>query len=302
MPVKPSPPQKLIVNADDFGLNAENDEAILRLHQRGAISSATLVVNGANAENAARQANISGLPLGLHLNLGEGTPLSGSGPLTDASGQMLGKAGLREALDAGRIAQEALDDEVIAQLDRFQTIVGGPPLHLDGHHHCHVAPDVALAVVRCLPRFLTQPAVRLPLLNAALEKEDALRARYVEEPHTLAFYQRIQCEAKAAASLFAQHGFRVPTAFFGISLMGRAMTPEALVAILDRLPLLEGGVIELMCHPGLPTPEGDDFTGSPDRRLEFDTLSAVFSTGSGRSAQPISRPDLRLTNFTALGL
>lgn len=305
--MKPLAHQKLIVNADDFGLNAENDDAILQLHQLGAISSATLVVNGANAENAAHRAKTVGLPLGLHLNLGEGAPLSGPGPLTDASGKMLGKAGLREALDAGRIAQEILDREVVAQLDRFQVIAGLPPSHLDGHHHCHVAPGVALAVVRALPRYLAQPAIRLPLLDSALESETALQARFADEPDNLAFYRRIQHEANVAAPLFAQHSFRVPQTFFGISLMGRTMTPEALVALLDRLPLTENGIIELMCHPGLPSTEGEDFSRSPDRRQEFDTLNTVFSTGlttttngSAGLEQPTARPGLRLTNFTAL--
>jgi predicted glycoside hydrolase/deacetylase ChbG (UPF0249 family) len=44
----------LIINADDFGWNQANDSVIQSLFLDQAISSASLIVNGANTQNAAK--------------------------------------------------------------------------------------------------------------------------------------------------------------------------------------------------------------------------------------------------------
>lgn len=280
--------RRLIVNADDLGLQTARDNAILTLHRAGAISSATLVVNGATAAEAAARAVAQGLPLGLHLNLGDGPALTGAGSLTDREGRLLGKAGLRSALDKGLIAPRVLEAEIGAQLARFRQLVGGDPTHVDGHHHCHVAAPVAAALVRSLP---APTAIRLPLLDDGVEPLAAVAARFADDPPTLAFHQRVQQEAAAAADVFRHAGFRLPAGFFGIALMGRAMTPAALLGSLQRLPNGTAGIHELMCHPGYPSPYGDAFAASAERQQEFDTLLAVFSR----------RPaGLTLTDFTAL--
>lgn len=291
----PSRHPRLIVNADDLGQQAERDVAILRLHRLGAISSASLVVNGPRAADAATRASAQGLPLGLHLNLSDGHAVHDSSSLTAADGQLRGKSGLRAALDRGEIAAIDLDAEILAQLARFQTLTGQMPTHLDGHHHCHVAPAVAAALGRCLPRIMARPALRLPLLSAAVESLDELNERFADEPSTLAFQRRVQHEAAAARDLFIRHGFRLPAGFFGLALMGRAMTPDALQEHLTRLLEQPAGIYELMCHPGYPAANGDAFAASGERQQEFDTLLTVFTT-----LPPELRPLLPLTDFAAL--
>lgn len=286
---------RLIVNADDLGQQAERDVAILRLHRLGAISSATLVVNGRGATDAATQAISQGLPLGLHLNLSDGPAVHGHSSLTVADGQLRGKSGLREALARDDIAAVDLDAEILAQLARFQTLTGQMPTHLDGHHHCHVAPAVAAALVRCLPRVMARPALRLPLLSGAVESRDQLDQRFAGEPATLAFHDRVQHQAAAAKDLFMRHRFRLPAGFFGPALMGRAMTPQALRERLSRLLDQPPGIYELMCHPGYPAAHGDAFAASSERQQEFDTLLTVFAT-----LPPELQPLLPLTDFTAL--
>lgn len=286
---------RLIVNADDLGQQPERDAAILRLHSLGAVSSATLVVNSPRAADAATRAISQGLPLGLHLNLSDGYAVDGASSLTHASGQLRGKSGLREALDRGEIAAIDLDAEILAQLARFQTLTGGPPTHLDGHHHCQVCPAVAAALVRCLPGNMARPALRLPLLSAAIESRDQLHRRFADDPAEQTFHARVQDEAALARDVFIKHDFRLPAGFFGPTLMGRAMTPEALRERLSRLLEQAAGIYELMCHPGYPAANGDAFAASVERQQEFDTLLTVFAT-----LPPELRPLLPLTDFTAL--
>jgi len=69
----------------------------------------------------------------------------------------------------------------------------------------------------------------------------------------------------ARSSLWTSDHFR------GLRLMGRHLTPEALVATLRALP---PGTTELMCHPGQPDEALAGFTSyTGDRAVELATLT-----------------------------
>ena len=62
----------LVVNADDLGLSAAVNAGIAAAHERGIVTSASLMVRqGAAAEAAAYAAAHPALAVGLHLDLGE---------------------------------------------------------------------------------------------------------------------------------------------------------------------------------------------------------------------------------------
>src|SRR5688572_7521781 len=62
----------LIVNADDFGLCDAVNRGIVRSHDEGIVTSASLMVRGAAAREAVRlSAERPRLGVGLHLDLGE---------------------------------------------------------------------------------------------------------------------------------------------------------------------------------------------------------------------------------------
>ena len=88
----------------------------------------------------AKRAN---LPLGLHLNLSEGRPLSPRDEvpsLVDEDGRLLGKAGLWAACADGAVRPSDVAREANVQLRQFALLVGRSPTHVDGHQHAHVAP------------------------------------------------------------------------------------------------------------------------------------------------------------------
>ncbi|MHB8876830.1 MAG: ChbG/HpnK family deacetylase, partial [Myxococcaceae bacterium] len=60
---------RLVVNADDLGLNARIDQGIFEAHQGGLVTSATLLATGSFAKEAVLRANADGLALGVHLCL-----------------------------------------------------------------------------------------------------------------------------------------------------------------------------------------------------------------------------------------
>lgn len=278
---------RLIVNADDFGQQGERDAGILELHRAGALSSASAVVNGRSVGEAIPAALDQGLALGLHLNLSEGSAL------TAEMGQLPGKFAARAVL--ARWPAEVLRREIAAQFDRFEHLAGRPPSHVDGHHHLHVAsavlPPLIAELLSRFPDPARRPALRVPHSTPELEPFAAIAERFAGDPTGLEFHSQVQREAMDAAPRLRKVALRHPAGFFGIALIGAAMTPAALSSALSRLNDLPEGIYELMCHPGFPAACGDPFVTSVERRQEFDSLLAVF--GEGRAPLP-------LTDFSAL--
>ena len=119
----PEPAKYLIVNADDFGYSRGVNRGIIEAHERGIVTSASLMVKqDAAAEAAAYARRRSELSVGLHVELRRWRlrrlpwhPSAGA------------KARLRDAVAA----------DVRSQLDRFRRSIGDDPTHLDSHHHRH---------------------------------------------------------------------------------------------------------------------------------------------------------------------
>jgi chitin disaccharide deacetylase len=109
----------LIVNADDFGRSASVNRGVIEAHERGIVTSASLMVRWAAAEEAAAYARTSsGLSLGLHVDVGEWAYRENGWV------QLYG-------------AEADVEAEVAQQLARFRDLAGRDPTHLDSHQHVH---------------------------------------------------------------------------------------------------------------------------------------------------------------------
>ncbi len=114
----------LIVNADDFGQSAGVNEGVIETHERGIVTSASLMVRWpAAAKAAAYSRRRPSLSLGLHFDFGEWACHDGTW------------VQLYEVVpedDFGAVA-----DEASRQLATFRRLVGKDPTHLDSHQHAH---------------------------------------------------------------------------------------------------------------------------------------------------------------------
>ena len=116
--------RRLIVNADDFGLSAGVNRGIAQAHEHGILTSASLMVRAGHAHEAAAYAHAHpGLSVGLHVDLGEWRY---TGELWVAA---------YEVVDTND--ETAVGAEVAAQVERFCTLMGREPTHLDAHQHAH---------------------------------------------------------------------------------------------------------------------------------------------------------------------
>ena len=114
----------LIVNADDFGLSAGTNAGIIAAHERGIVTSASLMVRQPAAAAAADYArDNSALSVGLHLDFGEWT-LRG--------GEWVQTYEVVPHDDPAAVARE-----VARQLGEFRRLMQRAPTHLDSHQHIH---------------------------------------------------------------------------------------------------------------------------------------------------------------------
>lgn len=119
----------LVVNADDFGLTPGVNAGVVRAHEEGIVTTTSLMVRGAAAEEAAALAAVHPeLAVGLHVDLAEWVCVKGC---WRASYEVVDTA------DAAAVAAE-----LERQLARFRELIGRDPTHLDSHQHVHRAEPV----------------------------------------------------------------------------------------------------------------------------------------------------------------
>src|SRR5919198_5540733 len=115
----------LIVNADDFGQSHSVNWGIIEAHERGIVTSASLMVRWpAAASAAAYSRQHPKLSLGLHVDLGE---WAYRGEHWVALYQVV------PIHDTVAVAAE-----VSRQLATFRRLVGKDPTHIDSHQHVHL--------------------------------------------------------------------------------------------------------------------------------------------------------------------
>lgn len=165
----------LIVNADDWGLDARSTDTALACFRAGAITSATGMVWMADSERAATIARQEHLPIGLHLNLIE--PFTGgTAPVEVATRQRkvaerYAAAGARGLLYNPRWGADVAQC-IADQLAAFEDLYGRLPAHVDGHRHAHLSLNSLTSrplreVERCRPAFTFLPGESPPLKRLA---------------------------------------------------------------------------------------------------------------------------------------
>jgi chitin disaccharide deacetylase len=133
----------LVVNADDFGQSVGVNDGILRSYREGILTSASLMVRGPAAVDAVERAG--GLPLGLHLDLGEWA--------------------FKDCEWFARYERVPVDDakaveaEFLFQLNEFRRLTGRAPTHIDSHQHVHMNAPLS-AIAKCVAREMSVPLRR----------------------------------------------------------------------------------------------------------------------------------------------
>jgi chitin disaccharide deacetylase len=238
--------RRLIVNADDFGLTAGVNRAILEGNRNGVITSATLMANAQATDAAIEQAKAQpALKIGCHLVLIDGIPLATDLPsLTNGSPRF--RSSLKEFAVAAvrkQIAPYEIQREAEAQIRKIQSR-GVKVTHLDSHKHTHMFPHVLRPVLRaaraCGIRAVRNPFEPVRSWPGSIVLSNP--ALWLRSAGVLAF-QMFAAEFRRALK---DEDMVSTDGTVGIAATG-LLNQEKLLRILKALP---EGTWELVCHPG----------------------------------------------------
>ncbi|CCD91571.1 Hopanoid biosynthesis associated protein HpnK [Bradyrhizobium sp. ORS 375] len=232
---------RLVINADDFGLAKEVNEAVESAHRMGALTAASLMVSGAAAIDAiARARRLPELNIGLHLTLLEGHAVLGQDHIPDllaANGRLrTDQVRLAVELVRSQDTRRQLRAEIEAQFESF--VRTGLKLdHVNVHKHFHLHP-VVLSDLLAIARQFGAPAVRIPV-------EPRKPIWEIDRTAPGLSGLALQAHATFLRRIARRAGFLVPDAVFGLAWSG-AFTRSRLSALLGRLP---AGLVEIYLHP-----------------------------------------------------
>lgn len=252
----------LIVNGDDLCLDAETDQAIITAFKNGILSSTSAFINLPQSVETLQKIHRENpeLPIGLHLNLTFGAPVSSTENLSN----LVNREG--EFYDIDKILRrlpdipvEEVKMELFAQAELF--VSSGVPLdHIDCHHHLAALFTPYFPIVRELALTYDVP-VRNPVpvsIYKTISPQTKGGGNSASMGKLLLFgithpFKTIPMMSKVSPREFIEQerlmyteGIKSPDWFID-SFYGNA-TPENFISILQQLP---NGVSEIMCHPGM---------------------------------------------------
>ena len=236
---------RLILNADDFGLTAGVNRAIMELHRAGVLTSATLMARAAATDEAIELALATpSLGVGCHVVLVDGEPVIRAQNLPTLVDPRTGRfhptlGAFLKLLLTGRIRSSEIEAETAAQIALLQSC-GLRVTHIDTHKHAHVFPAVLRPVLHAA-RAAGIRAVRNPF-------EPAWSRRAT---HGVPWLRRVQMRLLRLLEptfrlIVAEEGFTTTDGAIGVLATG-TLDSTIINSLLRNMP---EGTWELVTHPG----------------------------------------------------
>ena len=226
----------IVIHADDFGETVAITNGIRRGIEGGVLTSTSVMANmPATTYALERFPALAGrASFGVHLNLCEGRPLTRASSLVTEEGGFHPKRFLIRRALSGKLSLADLEREISAQIALVRD-AGVAVSHVDGHKHLHQLPIVSTAVANVLPRFGIG-RVRLTRVRrlARLGKAGTLLR---------------ELAAWRAARIFRRAGLQSPVRMVDLAdILNQGLGRRRPPSLVDAR-----GVVELCCHPELPS-------------------------------------------------
>jgi predicted glycoside hydrolase/deacetylase ChbG (UPF0249 family) len=214
---------RVIFNADDLGMDAGVNEAVLDALASGTCTSASVLANGpATAALEGRLAAFPDVSFGVHLDLTEFAPLT---PVASMQDLLVDGRFSPASLTVRREHADAVYEEWCAQVLRVRDL-GVTIAHLDSHQHVHYHPVLFRVLKRVQARFSIDRVRGM----AAWRTQGGVRA--LRQLWRAAWFVR---------QLRRDTPETVTTDGFGSVSLFRQLARDG---------LLHGDTFEVMCHPG----------------------------------------------------
>jgi chitin disaccharide deacetylase len=284
--------RRLIINADDFGLTSGVNRAISEAARCGAITSATIMANAQQFQEAADLArSVAILKTGCHVVLIDGQAVAENlRSLADNTGRF--RSSLKEfavAAVSRRLSTEEIQRETEAQIRKIQA-QGIVLSHVDSHKHTHMFPHV-LRPILSAARSCGVRAVRNPFEPLRSWPGGVVAGTpglWLRSAGVITF----QMFAREFRKAIREEGMLTTDGTVGIAATGK-LDQHLLSAILKALP---EGTWELVCHPGYADADLKA-TGTrlvESRQVELETLA------SGQTKQMLEARGIELISYADL--
>lgn len=234
---------RVIINADDFGIHTEVNHAVIEAYEKGVLRSASLLASGAAFEEAVTLAKqCPGLGIGIHLCLVGSLPPVLSPQevptLVDKDGLVAESyiPFIRRVME-GKIDYEQVYRELDAQMEKIMA-QGLPITHVDSHQHMHILPPI-WAIVQTLMKKYGLHRLRVPRESYMFKAFSAGPVRVMGRNGLTFLANKVMADVKRLH-------FTTTDYFWGMA-DGGNMNVHNLSYILQRMPF---GVHEIMMHPG----------------------------------------------------
>jgi hopanoid biosynthesis associated protein HpnK len=235
----------LIATADDFGLTAGVNRAIIELHRAGVLTSASLIAKAAATDEAVEAARATpALGLGCHVVLVNGKPVLPPREISTLVDPREGRfhptlGEFLKRLFTGRIGSSEIEAEVAAQIMLLQ-YKGVVFTHVDTHKHVHMFPAVLRPVLRAAKAAGIR-AVRNPF-EPAWSRRATHGAPWLRRAE-VSLLRRLE---PGFRRIVAEEGFMTTDGAIGVLATG-TLDEASLRSLMQRLP---EGTWELITHPG----------------------------------------------------
>jgi hopanoid biosynthesis associated protein HpnK len=240
------PVRRLIVNADDFGLSASVNAAVIRAHREGILTTASLMVNESGFTEAVALAKENPkLGVGLHLTLLHGhasLPVEEIPGLVNARGEFSNSpVGVGMAYFFKSSLRAQLRAEIRAQFQKFHA-TGLKLDHVNGHLHLHLHPMVFKIL---MTDAATSGITHMRLTRDCLSRSNRMtRGRWFYRVSHAAIFEMLSGSAR---KILAEKKIHHAQITFGL-LQDSHVDEDYIQKLLPELP---AGDSELYAHPSL---------------------------------------------------
>ncbi len=233
---------KLLLIADDFGLDSRVNKGVERAFRQGVLTGASLLVNGNSVDDAVLRARRNpSWNIGLHINLTEGQallPYSEIPSLVNKEGIFKWKIkGLFFAVFFGKVKIDEIKKEIEAQFKKYVD-TGLSLTHINGHHQVHVIPKILPIIVSLMKKYKV-PYMRYPYEPLCLEYVYGIRHfwRMIDQ-----ILFNLIC--KHSKKVLIENNLNNHYSFRGLFYSGR-LNKNKLLSMIDSS---SNKPIEIMCH------------------------------------------------------
>ncbi len=238
---------RVIINADDYGLNPAVSRAIRETIEAGTVTSISILTNFDDFSREIKRIKDCDISCGIHLNLTEGKPLtfdSNLVPLLSSQGNFRSYFHLGKVYMGGKLPLAGIVGEFRKQIEALsQQNVRID--HIDSHQNIHLLPPIAKVVID-LAREYGIKWIRLPLEKYATLNTDP--KGFVKKTILLNYCRSLRKTLRQSRVNFID-------GYFGLSGL---FTDRHLDEWCRFLGSLRSGTYELCVHPGLESPTCPD--------------------------------------------